>query len=155
MAGQTAMDAVDILLVEDNDGDVRLIERAFEIRELPGTLHVVQTGDRALDWLYQRGEFVEAPRTDLVLLDLNLPATNGQDALEDIRSGSRLQRLPVIVLTSSQSDDDLAMAYEAGANACLRKPVDPEAFMDLIQSFAEFWVSTVAFPPVLDDITDP
>lgn len=155
MAGQTATDPVDILLVEDNDGDVRLIERAFEIRELPGTLHVVQTGDRALDWLYQRGEFVEAPRPDLVLLDLNLPATNGQDVLEDIRSRSRLQRLPVIVLTSSQSDDDLAIAYEAGANACLRKPVDPEEFMDLIQSFVEFWVSTVAFPHVLDDVTDP
>ncbi|NUB91151.1 response regulator [Haloterrigena sp. SYSU A121-1] len=145
------MTGVDILLVEDNDGDVRLVERAFKTRELPGTLHVVQTGDRALDWLHQRGEFAERPYPDLVLLDLNLPAISGEAILEEIQSGSHLQRIPVVVLTSSQADDDLVMAYEAGANAFLRKSVDPEEFTDIIQSFTEFWVSTADLPPNPDD----
>lgn len=146
------MDGIDILLVEDNDGDVRLVERAFKTRDLPGTLHVVQTGDGALDWLHQRGEFTERPQPDLVLLDLNLPATSGEEILEELQSDSHLQRLPVIVLTSSRSDDDLVMAYEAGANACLRKPVDPVEFADLIQTFVEFWVKATALPPGSDSI---
>lgn len=145
------MGSADILLVEDNDGDVRLIERAFETRELPGTLHIVQTGDKALDRLFQRGEFAESPRIDLVLLDLNLPATNGQEILEEIKSEPPLKRLPVIVLTSSQSTDDLVKAYEAGANAYLLKPVDPEEFTDLLQTFTEFWVNTAALAPTTTD----
>lgn len=148
------MAGVDILLVEDNDGDVRLVERAFKTRNLSGTLHVVQTGDEALDWLHRRGEFAERPRPDLVLLDLNLPATSGEEILEEIRSDPYLQRLPVIVLTSSPSDDDLVMAYEAGANAFLRKSVSPEEFTDRIQSFTEFWVSTADLPPGPDDRDD-
>lgn len=140
------MDDIDILLVEDNHGDVHLIERAFETRNLTGTLHATQTGDEALDWLFQRDDFADAPRPDLVLLDLNLPATSGQDILEEIKSDPGLKRIPVIVLTSSQSEDDLIEAYEACANACLRKPVNPEEFADHIQQFAEFWVSTAVLP---------
>lgn len=141
------MDDVDILLVEDNDGDIRLIERAFETRDLPGTLHTVQTGDAALDWLYQRGEFAEHPRPDLVLLDLNLPATSGHDILDEISSEPHLRRLPILVLTSSQSDDDLIRAYEKGANVCLHKPVDPDEFSDLVQTVTDFWFSTATLPP--------
>ncbi|MFC6763867.1 response regulator [Natrinema soli] len=144
------MNTIDILLVEDNDGDIHLIERAFDSRELPGTLHVVQTGDDALDWLYQRDAFAEAPRPDLVLLDLNLPATDGQDVLKEIKSDPGLKRLPVIILTSSQADDDLADAYTKYANACLLKPVDPEEFADRIQSLVDFWVSTATLPPGID-----
>jgi CheY-like chemotaxis protein len=144
------MDDVDILLVEDNDGDVRLIERAFETRGLPGELHTVRTGNEALDWLYERGRFADRSRPDLVLLDLNLPATSGQDVLDELRSDARLKRIPVIVLTSSASDTDLIEAYTARANACLRKPVDPEEFADLVQAFAEFWVSTAVLPSIPD-----
>lgn len=126
------MDDIDMLLVEDNHGDVHLIERAFECRELPGTLHAVQTGDEALDWVFQRGDFADTPRLELVLLDLNLPATTGQDVLDEIKSDPQLKQLPVVVLTSSQAEDDLAEAYEAGANACLIKPVDPEKYADLM-----------------------
>lgn len=112
------------------------------------SLHATQTGDEALDWLFQRNDFADAPRPDLVLLDLNLPATSGQDILEEIKSDPRLKRIPVIVLTSSQSDDDLIEAYEKCANACLRKPVDPEEFADSIQRFTEFWVSTAVLSPI-------
>lgn len=143
------MDDIDILLVEDNHGDVYLIERAFESRDLPGTLHSVQTGDEALDWLYQRGDFADAPHPNLVLLDLNLPATSGHTVLKKVKSDPQLRRLPVVVLTSSRSEDDLTEVYEEFANACLIKPVDPEEFADLIQSFTEFWISRVTLPPDL------
>lgn len=139
---------VNILVVEDNPGDVALIEQAFADRELPGTVHTVQTGDEALDWLHQRDEFSDVPLPDLVLLDLNLPAVSGQTLLEEVRSDSRLQRLPVIILTGSQSDDDLIAVYEACANACLVKPVDPEAFADCIETVVDFWISTAVLPPV-------
>lgn len=148
------MTNINILLVEDNHGDVRLIEQAFETRDLPGTLHTVQTGDEALDWLYQRNDFAEAPRPNLVLLDLNLPATSGHEVLEEVKTNSRLKRLPVIVLTSSQSETDLIEAYEKSANACLIKTVDPEEFADRIQSFVDFWVSATALPPVSDCTDD-
>lgn len=144
------MDTADILLVEDNPGDVALIERAFDNRELPGTVHAVQTGDEALDWLYQLDEFAGAPRPDIVLLDLNLPATSGHAVLEEAQSDPHLKRLPVIVLTSSQSEDYLAKAYEACASVCLIKPVDPGDYADRIQTVVEFWVSTVELPPVFD-----
>ena len=140
------MVAADILLVEDNPGDVALVEQAFEDRALPGTLHTVQTGDEALDWLYRRDEYATAPRPDLVLLDLNLPATSGHDVLETVKSDPELQRIPVVVLTSSQSEEDLIRAYGDFANACLVKPVDPDEFADRIEAFAEFWVATVALP---------
>ena len=144
-------DTVDILLVEDNHGDIALVERAFEDRALPGALHAVQTGGEALDWLHQRGEFEDAPRPDLVLLDLNLPATSGHAVLEEVKSESRLRRIPVVVLTSSKSEDDLNEAYDGFANAYLIKPVDPDEFADRIQAFAEFWASTVALPSSPDD----
>ncbi len=140
----------DILLVEDNHGDVRLIERAFETRDLPGRLHVVQTGDEALDWLARRDEYDDAPRPQVVLLDLNLPATSGSAVLEAIKEDPDLRRIPVVVLTSSQSEDDLLDAYREQANACLIKPVDPDAFADGIEAFADFWLSTASLPPAPD-----
>jgi CheY-like chemotaxis protein len=148
----TTADEPDVLLVEDNHGEVHLIEQAFEERGLPGRLHSVQTGDDVLDWLYQRDGFEDAPRPDLILLDLNLPATSGLTVIEEIKSTRGLQRIPVIVLTSSQSEDDIVEAYRESANACLIKPVDPDEFADRIQAFAEFWVSTAALPPEPDPV---
>ena len=136
----------DILLVEDNPGDSHLFEQVFENKDLPGTIHVVRTGDEALDWLYRRNEYAEAPRPDLVLLDLNLPATSGHEVLRDVKSDDELKRLPVVVLTGSKSDEDLKRAYDAHANACLVKPVDPGEFEDIVECVATFWGSTVAYP---------
>lgn len=136
----------DILMVEDNRGDSNLFERVFEKRDLPGTVHVARTGDEALDWLHRRDEYVEAPRPDLVLLDLNLPATSGHDVLKEVKSDPELKRLPVVVLTGSRSDEDLARAYDEHANACLVKPVDPDEFAEIVEIVVTFWGSTVAYP---------
>lgn len=141
---------VDILLVEDNKGDVALIERAFEDRTLPGTLHTVQTGSEAIDWLHRREGFAGAPRPDVVLLDLNLPATSGHTVLEDIKSDPDLRQIPVIILTSSRSEDDLSKAYKGYANSCLIKPIDPEEYADRIETIVEFWASAAALPPSAD-----
>lgn len=141
------MDAVDILLIEDNHGDTHLVEQVFEDRSLPGELHTVDTGKAALDWLHQRGDFTDAPLPDLILLDLNLPAISGHDLLEEIKSDAELRLIPVIILTGSKSDTDLVEAYEKSANACLTKPVDPDEFGDLFERVTEFWVSTAALPP--------
>jgi CheY-like chemotaxis protein len=140
------MDDVDILLVEDNHGDINLVERAFEDRSLPGKLHAVQTGEDALDRLYQRGEYAGAARPDVVLLDLNLPAKSGHEVLEEVKSDPHLRRIPVVVLTGSKSEEDVLAVYDEGANAYLVKPVDPEVFGDLIETIAEFWASTTVLP---------
>ena len=145
----------DILLVDDNPGDVHLIKEAFEARAIPGTLHAVQTGEEALDWLYQRGDFAEAPLPEVVLLDLNLPSTDGQTVLEEIKSDPQLKRIPVIILTGSKSETELNAAYEEHANACLVKPVGPDEFADLIQASAEFWVSIATLPTISETTGGP
>lgn len=141
------MTGIDILLVEDNPGDVHLIERAFEDRDLPGTIHSVRNGEDALDWLYGRGEFAGTPRPDIVLLDLNLPDTGGREVLREIRTESRFSRLPVVVLTGSRSDEDIVEMYDGGANAYLVKPTDPNAFGDRLERFAGFWLEEAVLPP--------
>lgn len=146
MSEDGSTEAVDVLLVEDNGGDVTLVERAFAERDLPGTLHTARTGSDALDWLNQRGEYADAPMPSIVLLDLNLPATSGHDVLREIKSTPKLRRIPVVVLTSSQAAADLEEAYEQHANACLIKPVDPDAFADRLETFTDFWVSTAVLP---------
>jgi CheY-like chemotaxis protein len=140
---------VDVLLVEDNGGDVTLIERAFAERDLPGELRTVRTGSEALDWLHQRGEYEDVQPPGIVLLDLNLPATSGHDVLDEIKSTPGLRRIPVIVLTSSQAEADLTEAYEQHANACLIKPVDPKAFADRVETVIDFWIDTAALPSTL------
>jgi CheY-like chemotaxis protein len=145
------MGDIEVLLAEDNHGDIHLIEQTFEDRGLPANLHSVQTGQEALDWLYQREEFTEAPRPEIVLLDLNLPATSGQTVLREIKSDPGLKRIPVIILTGSESGTDLIEAYNAGANACMLKPVDPKEFADRVQGIVEFWRSIAVLPPVSAD----
>lgn len=149
------MSSTDILLVEDNPGDIQLIERAFEEQEIAGTLHITQAGDEALDWVHQREEFSEAPSPDLVLLDLNLSAISGHTVLKEIKSDPQLKWLPVIVLTGSRSETELREAYEEHANSCVTKPVDPDEFIDLIQTFAEFWIVTAELPSVSGSTAGP
>ena len=143
----SSKDPADILLVEDNPGDVRLTEEAFKEGQISNTLHVTTDGVEALDFLHQRGEYVDAPRPDIVLLDLNLPRKDGDEVLEEIRADPDLTHLPVIILTSSSAEEDIVQSYELQANAYLTKPVDPEEFVDVVKSFQQFWLSFVRLPP--------
>ena len=140
-------ESADILLVEDNPGDVRLTKEAFKNGCIANTLHVVTDGDEALDFLYQRGDHADDPRPDVVLLDLNLPRTNGDEVLEQIRNDDDFPRLPVIILTSSRAEEDIARSYELDANAYLTKPVDPDEFIQAVKRFKAFWLDVVRLPP--------
>jgi CheY-like chemotaxis protein len=139
--------SADILLVEDNPGDVRLTREAFEAGNIANTLHVVTDGVEALAFLHQRGDHEAAPRPDIVLLDLNLPGKNGDEVLAEINDDPDLESIPVIVLTSSEAEEDVLQSYELQANAYLTKPVDPGEFIDIVKRFKAFWLEVVRLPP--------
>jgi len=143
-------DPVDVLLVEDNPGDVRLTQEAFREASLANDLDVVRDGEAALDYLYQRDEYENAPVPSLILLDLNLPKVDGMDVLETIKAEPELRRIPVVVLTGSDAEEDIVESYENYVNAYLTKPIDPDEFVDLARSFENFWFQLVELPPTLD-----
>ncbi|RKD85238.1 response regulator [Halopiger aswanensis] len=136
-------DSDQILLVEDNPGDVRLIREAFRDAEFHAVIHTAIDGVEAIEFLTDE----ESPCPDLVLLDLNLPRKDGFDVLEEIRNDPELQRVPVLVLTSSTAREDVVSSYEEQANAYLTKPNNPEEFMELAQAVEEFWIDHVRLPP--------
>ncbi|MGZ0747009.1 response regulator [Haloparvum sp. AD34] len=140
-------DPIDILLVEDNPGDVRLTQEAFRQASLANELDVVRDGEAALDYLYQRDEHEGAPVPSLILLDLNLPKVDGMDVLETIKAEPELRRIPVVVLTGSDAEEDVVESYENYVNAYLTKPIDPDEFVDLVRSFENFWFQLVELPP--------
>lgn len=137
---------VHILLVEDNPGDIRLTREAFKEQSIANELHIARDGGEALDFLFQRNAYTDAPQPDIILLDLNLPRINGDEILDEIRSDERLNKIPVIVLTSSQAEEDVIRSYELQANAFLTKPVDPIEFIETIRTFRTFWLEIVRLP---------
>jgi two-component system, chemotaxis family, response regulator Rcp1 len=138
--------AVEILLVEDNPGDVRLIQEALRDGKVWNNPHVVSDGEAALDYVYRRGAYADAPRPDLVLLDLNLPKKDGREVLATIKSDPDLKRIPVVVLTTSKEEEDVLRAYNLAANCYVTKPVEFEQFMKVIQMIEDFWLTIVALP---------
>jgi CheY-like chemotaxis protein len=139
-----------VLLVEDNPRDVRLTQRAFVRTGLPHDLRVVRDGDEALAYLRREGAYKEpgtAPRPDVILLDLNLPRMSGHDVIQCLKQDARFKHLPVIVLTTSGRPDDVRLAYEAGANAYLLKPVEFARFTEIMAQLGKFWLETVELPP--------
>ena len=140
-------DPVEILLAEDNPGDVRLTEKALEQGKIVNNLHVVEDGVEAMAFLRQEGEYAAVPRPDLMLLDLNMPRMDGQEVLEEMHDNPELRRIPVVVLTSSEAEEDIVQSYELNANAYLTKPVDFDGFMNVIESVEEFWLAVVKLPP--------
>lgn len=140
----------EVLLVEDNPGDVRLTEEALQDGKIDNTLYVVHDGVEAVDFLLQQGSYTDAPRPDLVLLDLNLPRKNGDEVLEEIRQYRELKTIPVIVLTGSKAQEDVVRSYELCANAYLTKPVDPMAFIEVVQELEHFWLTVVRVPDRTD-----
>lgn len=138
---------VEILLAEDNPGDAKLTQKAFEQGNILNNLHIVEDGVEAMKFLRQQDEYQDKPRPDLVLLDLNMPRKDGWTVLEEIEADKDLRLIPVIVLTSSESESDIVKSYELQANAYLTKPVDYSGFMEIVQSLEDFWLSVVKIPP--------
>lgn len=128
-----------VLVVEDNPNDVAIIKRAMRKSDVKCELNFARDGEEALDFLYGQGEFEDAPRPDLILLDLNLPKINGLEVLAKIKEDDRLKRLPVIVLTISEREEDMVKAYNSGAASYMTKPVDSKDFERLIQTVQEYW----------------
>jgi CheY-like chemotaxis protein len=137
---------IQILLVEDDPGDVLMTREAFEDNKVGNVLHVVQDGMEALDFLYRRGEYAEAARPDLILLDLNLPKYDGRQVLEKIKNDPDLAMIPVVVLTTSAAEEDILRSYKLHANAYVTKPVDVNQFVAAVRQIDEFFLSVVRLP---------
>ncbi|MBH0781390.1 response regulator [Nocardia bovistercoris] len=137
---------IDILLVEDDPGDELMTREAFEDNRIGNTLHVAHDGEEALDFLYKQGPHAEAPRPDLILLDLNLPKYDGRQVLEKIKSDPDLAHIPVVVLTTSSAEEDILRSYKLHANAYVTKPVDLDQFIAAIKQIDDFFVQVVRLP---------
>lgn len=138
--------AITILLVEDNPGDVRLVQEIFREGKVCNNLEIARDGVEAMEFLRQEGKFSHAPRPDLILLDLNLPRKNGAEVLSEIKQDATLRRIPVVVLTASQAEEDIARAYNHYANCYLTKPIDLDQFISVVQAIKSFWLSIVQLP---------
>lgn len=136
-----------VLLVEDNPGDVRLTQEAFKDAKVQLEMHVAVDGIEAMEFLHQEGKFTESPRPDLILLDLNLPRKDGRDVLAEIKGDPLLMTIPVVILTTSASDVDIESSYMLHANCYISKPVDMEGFLTVVKSIDDFWLSVVKLPP--------
>ncbi|MDF6017317.1 MULTISPECIES: response regulator [Streptomyces] len=141
-----AVKPIEVLLVEDDPGDELMTREAFEDNKIRNTLHVVRDGQEALDFLYRQGEYADAPRPDLVLLDLNLPRYDGRQVLERIKTDPELALIPVVVLTTSSAEEDILRSYKLHANAYVTKPVDLEQFIGAVRQIDDFFVSVVRLP---------
>jgi CheY-like chemotaxis protein len=137
---------IEVLLIEDDPGDVLITREAFEHHKIHNTLSVARDGQEGLDYLYQRGSYEGATRPDLILLDLNLPKYNGHQLLEKIKSDPDLCLIPVVVLTTSAAEEDILRSYRLHANAYVTKPVGFEQFMNVIRQIDEFFVQVVRLP---------
>jgi CheY-like chemotaxis protein len=137
---------IEVLLVEDDPGDVVLVTEAFEHNKVHNRLHHVQDGVEALAFLRRDGGFADAPTPDLVLLDLNLPRKDGREVLAEVKEDPQLRRIPIVVLTTSKAEEDVLRSYDLHANAYVTKPVDFERFIEVVRQIDEFFVSVVKLP---------
>ena len=147
MSAEKTSHLVEILLIEDNDGDVRLTREALNEGRIRNRLNVVNDGEQALAYLRRQGGHAGAPRPDLILLDLNLPRLDGREVLAEIKGDPELKQIPVVVLTSSRAEQDLLRAYDLHANCIISKPVAFEEFIDVVRSIEDFWLTIVVLPP--------
>ncbi|HMK53356.1 MAG TPA: response regulator [Methanobacteriaceae archaeon] len=138
---------IDILLVEDNYADVILTKEVLIEAKVKNKLNVVEDGEEAMDYLFQRGKYSNAAFPDLILLDLNLPRKDGREVLIEIKDHPSLKQIPVVILTTSQAEEDILKMYEHHANAYITKPVDFNQFIKVVQGIEEFWLSIVKLPP--------
>ena len=137
---------VEILLVEDNPGDVRLTKEALREGKVYNNLHWAKDGVEALEFLHRQGRYADAPRPDIILLDLNLPKKDGREVLQDIKNDKKLKRIPVVILTTSKAEEDVLKSYNLHANCYVTKPVDLEQFIVVVKSIDMFWLTVVTLP---------
>jgi len=147
MAGLGVLRPIEILMVEDNPGDVRLTREALKGGKVSNEIHAVTDGVAALDFLHRRAPHENAPRPDLVLLDLNLPKKDGREVLAAMKADASLKTIPVVVLTTSQAEEDVMRAYKLSCNCYVTKPVDFEQFTRIVQAIEQFWLTIVTLPP--------
>jgi CheY-like chemotaxis protein len=140
---------VDVLLVEDDAGDVLMTREAFEHYKIRNTLHVVTDGEQALQFVRREGDFAGAPRPGLIMLDLNLPRRDGLEVLSEIKADPELRLIPVVILTTSQAEEDIVRSYALHANAYVTKPVDFERFIEVIRQIDNFFITVVKLPQSL------
>lgn len=138
---------IEILLVEDSPGDVRLTMEALKEAKVANRLHVARDGVDAMAFLRRQGAHAAAPRPDVILLDLNLPRKDGREVLEEVKQDPDLRCIPVVVLTTSRAEEDVAQAYNLAANCYITKPVDFDQFLQVIRSIEDFWLTVVRLPP--------
>jgi CheY-like chemotaxis protein len=146
MTDDTECQIVDVLLVEDDEGDVLMTREAFEHYKIRNTLHVVTDGDQALQFVRRTGDYTDAPRPGLIMLDLNLPRRDGLEVLAELKGDPDLRLIPVVILTTSQAEEDIIRSYSLHANAYVTKPVDFEQFIDAIRQIDSFFITVVKLP---------
>jgi CheY-like chemotaxis protein len=146
MADQDGHKPVDVLLVEDDEGDVLMTREAFEFYKIRNPLHVVTDGEQALQFLRRTGPFADAPRPGLILLDVNLPRVNGLEVLAELKQDPQLLLIPVVMLTTSKAEEDILRSYKLHANAYVSKPVDLENFLAAIRQIDDFFLALVQLP---------
>lgn len=137
---------IEILLVEDNPGDIRLTVEAFKDCKVSNNFNTVRDGEAAMAFLRREGEYAEVPRPDLILLDLNLPRKDGREVLKEIKADKSLKHIPVVILTTSRAEEDILKAYGLNANCYICKPIDLDQFTKIIRSIEEFWLTIVKLP---------
>ncbi|MFQ5596865.1 MAG: response regulator [Nitrospiria bacterium] len=147
MSHQTIDAQIDILLVEDSPGDVRLTQEALKEGKVLNRLSVVGDGVEAMDFLRREGEYAAAPRPDMILLDLNLPKKDGREVLQEIKGDPALRRIPVVILTTSKAEEDILKTYDLHANCYVTKPVDLDQFIGVVKNIEDFWLTIVKLPP--------
>jgi len=151
MCTETLLKPIEILLIEDNPGDIDLTRMALETSKIYNALSVVNDGEEAMAFLRKKGDYAEARRPDLVLLDLNLPRKSGREVLAEIKSDDDLKQIPVVILTTSKNEEDIIKSYNLHANCYITKPIDLKQFIKVVQSIEDFWLTIVKLPPRRND----
>jgi len=147
MSTRQLVKPIDILLVEDNQGDADLAREALNDSKFNNVLYVMDDGEKAMAFLRHQAPYANLPRPDLILLDLNLPRKDGREVLAEIKADEDLKRIPVVILTTSQAEEDIVKSYNLHANCYITKPIDLDRFLEVVKSIEEFWLSIVVLPP--------
>ncbi|MGZ4870124.1 MAG: response regulator [Halobacteriota archaeon] len=146
MFESTHIKPVEILLIEDNPVDIRMTQEAFKDYRVANNPHSVTDGEAGMDFIYQRGKYIDAPRPDLILLDLNLPKKDGRTILNEVKADPKLRAIPIVVLTTSELDEDMMGSYCHNANAFITKPIDFDDFVRMMRTIGDFWLTFVKLP---------